>query len=102
MDPILQARVDLAAALRWAERLGLNEGIDNHFSYAVSDDGRCFLVNPLGFHWRELRATDLVPADPGPKILEGKNAGEGTALFIPSPVHVEHPTPPAALHTPTP
>jgi hypothetical protein len=28
MDPIRQARIDLAAALRWAERLGLNEGID--------------------------------------------------------------------------
>src|SRR2546426_4782350 len=99
MDPILQARVDLAAAFRWAERLGLNEGIDNHFSYAVSDDGRCFLVNPLGFHWRELRASDLVLADADRKILEGKNAVEDTAFFIHSRIHVKHPTARAVLHT---
>ena len=35
-----QARIDLAAALRWAARLGLSEGVDNHFSMAVpGDDG---------------------------------------------------------------
>ena len=44
-------RVDLAAALRWAARLGMNEGVDNHFSVAVPDaDGRTrgdrFLINP--------------------------------------------------------
>ena len=33
-----EARVDLAAALRWAHRFGLSEGVDNHFSMAVPDD----------------------------------------------------------------
>ena len=30
-----QIRIDLAASLRWAHRLGLSEGVDNHFSVAV-------------------------------------------------------------------
>ena len=35
-----EERCDLAAAFRWSARLGMNEGIANHFSAAVSDDGR--------------------------------------------------------------
>ena len=99
METIRQARVDLAAALRSAERLGLNEGIDNHFSYAVDSDGRRFLVNPLGFHWRELRASDLVLADAERNILEGAGAVEDTAFFIHSRLHLNHPKARAVLHT---
>lgn len=33
-----QGRIDLAAALRWAARLGLNEGVCNHFSLALAPD----------------------------------------------------------------
>ncbi|MDX2060624.1 MAG: aldolase [Gemmatimonadales bacterium] len=92
-------RTDLAAALRWAERLGLNEGIDNHFSCAVSPDGHRFLVNPLGFHWRELRASDLVLASADRTILEGTNQVEDTAFFIHSRLHLNHPRARAVLHT---
>jgi ribulose-5-phosphate 4-epimerase/fuculose-1-phosphate aldolase len=99
MDSIRQARIDLAAALRSAERLGLHEGIDNHFSAAVSDDGSRFLVNPLGLHWRELRASDLVLADAGRTILEGDNLVEDTAFFIHSRLHLKHPRARAVLHT---
>ena len=36
MNPNLkQHRIDLACALRWAARLNLHEGVDNHFSLAV-------------------------------------------------------------------
>ncbi len=34
-DSLEQGRVDLAVALRWAVRLGLSEGVDNHFSMAL-------------------------------------------------------------------
>ena len=34
-----QERRDLACAFRWATRWGFNEGIANHFSLAVSNDG---------------------------------------------------------------
>jgi ribulose-5-phosphate 4-epimerase/fuculose-1-phosphate aldolase len=92
-------RIDLTAALRWAERLGLNEGIDNHFSCAVSADGSRFLVNPLGFHWRELRASDLVLASADRTVLEGNHPVEDTAFFIHSRLHLRHPGARAVLHT---
>ncbi len=95
----LQDRIDLAAAIRWAERLGLNEGIDNHFSCAVELDGRKFLVNPHGYHWREIRASDLVLADDERRILEGNNMVEDTAFFIHSRLHLKHPKARAVLHT---
>ena len=94
-----QDRVDLTAALRWADRLGLSEGIDNHFSCAVEPDGRKFLVNPHGYHWREIRASDLVLADDTRKILEGDNVVEDTAFFIHSRLHLRHPRAKAVLHT---
>jgi len=98
-ETIWEARVNLAAALRFAERLGLNEGIDNHFSYAVDQSGDRFLVNPLGFHWRELRASDLVLADQHRKIIEGRHPVEDTAFFIHSRLHLRHPRARAVLHT---
>ena len=92
-------RTDLTAALRWAERLGLSEGIDNHFSCAVESTGHQFLVNPLGFHWRELTASDLVLADGDRRILEGTNVVEDTAFFIHARLHRNNPRAKAVLHT---
>lgn len=58
-----EARRDLAAALRWTERLNMHEGIANHYSLAVSDDGRQFLMNPYGVHWSQMKASDLLELD---------------------------------------
>ena len=46
-------REDLAAALRWASRMGWQSGICNHFSLAVDQDGDAtagILINPQGCH----------------------------------------------------
>ena len=63
-----QQRIDLACALRWAARLGMQEGVCNHFSLAVADeDGRIrgdrFLINPYGLHWSEITASSLLLCD---------------------------------------
>ena len=34
-----QERVDLAAAFRWTARLNMHEGVANHFSLAINEDG---------------------------------------------------------------
>ena len=47
MGVVKQTRRELAAAFRWAARLGYHEAVANHFSAAVSDDGQRFLVNPV-------------------------------------------------------
>jgi len=96
---IKQARIDLAAALRWAARLGLSEGICNHFSYAVTPNGDQFLVNPLGVHWTEIIASDIVRADKDRNILEGNRKVEDTAFFIHSRIHLSQPTARCVLHT---
>ena len=64
---IRQARIDLAAAFRWAVRQGLNEGICNHFSMDVG--GGRFLVNAHGWHWAELTASRLLVADFDGRVL---------------------------------
>ncbi len=53
-----QLRIDLAAALRLAARADWHEGVANHFSAAVSEDGRRFLVNPRWKHFSMVRASD--------------------------------------------
>lgn len=92
-------RVELAAALRWAARLGLHEGICNHFSVAVSPAGDRFLVNPLGVHWREMRASDIVLADADGSVIDGRHEVEPTAFFIHSRMHVARPSARVVLHT---
>ena len=99
-----EARVDLACSLRWAARMGMNEGVDNHFSMAVPDDegvvrGDRFLINPYGWHWSEITASSLVLCDAKGTVLEGENTVEDTAFFIHSRVHLNAPHAAVVLHT---
>jgi len=98
-DSITQARIDLAAALRWAARLGLNEGVCNHFSLAVPGEQDRFLINPQGLHWSEIRPSDLVVIDPDGNVVEGKHQVEATAFFIHSRIHRSKPGAACVLHT---
>ncbi len=79
--------------------MGLSEGICNHFSLAVTDEGDPFLVNPMGYHWSELAASDLVLADKDRRILEGSNRVEDSAFFIHSRIHMAKPRARCVLHT---
>jgi len=47
-------RVDLAAAFRLAAQFNWHESVGNHFSAAVSDDGKTFLLNPRAKPWLKL------------------------------------------------
>jgi ribulose-5-phosphate 4-epimerase/fuculose-1-phosphate aldolase len=99
-----ELRVDLAASLRWAARMNLHEGVDNHFSLAVPDEdgvvrGNLFLINPFGWHWSEITASSLVLCDAKGNVLEGDNEVEDTAFFIHSRVHVAAPHARCVLHT---
>ena len=52
-------RVDLAAAFRLAVYFNWHEAVGNHFSVAVSSDGRQFLMNPRWRHFARITASDL-------------------------------------------
>ncbi|MEZ5728295.1 MAG: aldolase [Burkholderiaceae bacterium] len=82
-----QARIDLACALRQASRLGLGEGVCNHFSLAVPGRDDRFLINPQGLHWSEIRAADIVVIDPDGNRIEGTHTVEPTAFFIHARIH---------------
>lgn len=94
-----QAREDLACALRWAARLGLHEGVCNHFSVAVPGRDDRYLINPDGLHWTEIRASDLVLVDTEGRKIAGKHAIEATAFFIHGRIHRARATARAVLHT---
>ncbi|MBO6783502.1 MAG: aldolase [Alphaproteobacteria bacterium] len=93
------ARVALAAAFRWAARLGYHEGICNHFSLMVPGRDDCFLINPHGRHWSQMRASDLVVLDADGAIVEGEGRVEDTALYIHWRVHRALPHARCVLHT---
>lgn len=92
-----QGCIDLAAALRECARLGLNEGVCNHFSLALDDDH--FLINPQGLHWSEVGAGDILLIDGDGKLIRGRHTVEPTAFFIHSHVHRAKPTAACVLHT---
>ena len=92
-----QGRIDLTAALRWAARLGLNEGVCNHFSLELAPDR--YLINPQGMHWSEVTAADMLLINGKAEVLEGRHALEPTAFFIHSHIHRANPHAKCILHT---
>ncbi len=94
-----EARIDLAAALRLAVRFGLNEGIDNHFSYALPERNDRFLLHPYGLHWSEVKASDLHLVDADGTVIEGEGDWEPSAFYIHSRIHLKHPAANCVLHT---
>lgn len=95
-----RTRVDLAAAFRWAARLGMHESIANHFSATVSDDGKRFLLNPVGAHFSRIRASELLLLDAtDPQATQGANAPDPTAWYLHAELHQRLPQAGCILHT---
>ena len=95
----LEARIDLTAALRWANRLGLGEGICNHFSMEIPGHPGHFLINPQGLHWSEVTPGDLVVLDATGRKVHGRHNVEPTAFFIHGAMHRSKPSAKCVLHT---
>lgn len=92
-------RVDLAAAIRLSCRNDWHEGVANHFSAAVSADGRKFLVNPRWVHWSRVRASDLILVDADdPSTMDRPDAPDPSAWSIHSAIHRNLPQARVALH----
>ena len=83
-----QARVDLAAALRWAAKLNLHEGVANHFSLAINDSGSRFLMNPNQRHFSRIKASELIEIDVNDsEVLTGPDAPDITAWGLHGSIH---------------
>ncbi|MGI4798773.1 MAG: class II aldolase/adducin family protein [Janthinobacterium lividum] len=96
---VRQARIELAAACRWAARHDLQTGICNHFSMIVPGRPDLMLVNPEGYFWSEVTASNIVMADFNGNVLGSANTVELTAFNIHAPVHRLVPQATAVLHT---
>lgn len=94
-----EARRDLAAAFRWTARLNMHEAVANHFSLAVSEDGRRFLMNPNQMHFSRVRASDLILVDADePDTLNGPDAPDPTAWGLHGGLHRHCPQARCAMH----
>jgi ribulose-5-phosphate 4-epimerase/fuculose-1-phosphate aldolase len=98
-DEISAARSDLVAAFRWAVRLGLSEGIENHFSVMVPGRASQFLLNEYGLHWAEVRVSNLLTLDFNGNVLDGRGPPDMTAFYIHSRIHSRLPHAQCVLHT---
>jgi ribulose-5-phosphate 4-epimerase/fuculose-1-phosphate aldolase len=94
----LKARTELAAAFRWTARENMHEGVANHFSFAVNDEGTRFLINPRK-HFSRIRASDLWVLDADdPASAEGEDAPDPTAWGLHASLHRHVPHARCAMH----
>jgi ribulose-5-phosphate 4-epimerase/fuculose-1-phosphate aldolase len=94
-----QARVDLAAAHRLADRQGFSEGVFNHFTLAVPGADDRYLQIPFGLHWAEVTASCLLEVGYDGRLLSGTGDIERSAFCIHAPIHRLLPGAACVLHT---
>src|SRR3978361_310316 len=94
-----QLRVDLAAVFRIAARMNWHEAVANHFSLAVSPDGKRFLMNPKLMHFSRIRAADLLlTARTDQETMNRPDAPDLTAWCIHGAMHAQLPQARCVLH----
>jgi ribulose-5-phosphate 4-epimerase/fuculose-1-phosphate aldolase len=98
-NDLSQARIELAAILRWSARLGYQTGTCNHFSFMAPGRDDLFLVNPEGYFWSEVTASSLLLCSLDGEVIEGKGSVEQTAFNLHGPIHRLNPKARACLHT---
>ncbi len=92
-------RIDLAAAFRLCARFGWHESVGNHFSAALSGDGRRFLMNRKWRHFATIRASDLQALDVDDRdIMFGPDAPDASAWCIHGNAHARVPSARVILH----
>jgi len=101
-DLLAQARIDLAAALRWAARLNYQQGVCNHFSVLAPGSDELFLVNAEGLFWSEVTASSLLLCDLDGNIVQGEGTVELSAFSLHAPIHRRNKAARAVLHTHSP
>ncbi len=94
-----QMRVDLAAAFRLSARYDWHEAVANHFSLAVSPDGRKFLMNPRWKHFSRIKASELLLLDSNDQdTMNRPDAPDLTAWSIHGRMHAVVPQARCVIH----
>ncbi len=99
-----KTRVELAACYRLAVQFRWTDHIYTHFSARVPGDEDHFLINPYGFTFEEVTASNLVKVDlDGNIITDITGVGiNGAGYIIHSAIHAGKPELTCVLHTHTP
>lgn len=94
-----QMRVDLAAAFRLAARFDWHEAVANHFSLALSPDGKTFLMNPRWRHFSKITASELLRLDVDDReTMNRPNAPDLTAWSLHGRLHAALPHARCIIH----
>ncbi|MVA96723.1 hypothetical protein GN330_05610 [Nitratireductor sp. CAU 1489] len=97
--PFAEERADLAAAFRWTARLGMHEAVANHFSLALDQAGRRFLINPNMMHFSRIKASDLIELDAeDPDTMNRPDAPDPTAWGLHGALHRDCPHARCIMH----
>lgn len=96
---IPELRIELAAAFRLAAEMNWHESVGNHFSLAVSADGKRFLMNPRWKHFGLIRASDLLLLDSDDEqTMARPDAPDPSAWCIHGRIHARLPRARCVLH----
>ncbi len=96
-------RIDLAAAFRICAQMNWHESVGNHFSAAVSGDGRRFLMNPKWRHFGAVRASDLLLLDATDEsVMQRADAPDRSAWTVHGTLHRRRPDVRVVMHAHTP
>ena len=92
-------RIDLACAFRWTARLGMHEGVANHFSLAVNEEGTRFLMNPNLRYFSLIRASEILVLDANDSsTMEHPDAPDPTAWGLHASIHRQCPHARCVMH----
>lgn len=98
-EKLQELRAEMAAIFRWSARLGFHESVANHFSLAIDDSSRQFLINPNGRYFGNMRASDLMLLDAAADdTMTREDAPDPTAWAIHSAIHSNAPGAKCVLH----
>lgn len=93
-----KTRIDLAVAFRIVAHLGMHEAVANHFSAAISADGKQFLINPKWMHFSRIRASDLLLLNADDVANNDNPKIDATAWSIHGQLHQRLPHVRVAMH----
>lgn len=103
-DPEQQREYDkqrLAAGFRVFANHGFDEGLAGHITVRDCIEPETFWVNPVGVHFSQIKASDLVRVAHDGKIVEGNMPINNAAFAIHSRVHAARPDINAVAHAHT-
>ncbi len=96
---IAALREDLAAAFRITAQMGWSESVGNHFSAAVSADGKQFLLNRKWQHFASIKPEDLMLLDADDaEVMNRPDAPDASAWTIHGTVHRQCPAARVIIH----